>query len=198
MALNDVLVFTKKFISVIQDGADGLSLEGNDKDRAAAGCLQISIDHHAAIELLIEYGHRGSAAALVRPQFEAFLIGAWLHRCATDQKARKFLEDKNPPKLTAMIGELETYDYVKCGLSILNQKIWKGLCSYTHTGGLHVARRLTPTKIIANYSDEEMMDMLEVSNLVALIASYEISELAKNKNSVNAIYAAYTDIPKRS
>jgi hypothetical protein len=199
MVLDDVLAGTKKFIAVIADSIDDLSFDASDKNRAAAGCLQISIEHHASIELLVEnVHHRGSAAALVRPQLEAFLRGAWLHRCATEQAATDFLNDKNPPGPTALIVALEQNEFFKNGaLSMLKQKLWDGLCSYTHAGGLHVARRIAATEIVANYSDEEMIEMFEVCNLVALMASYEISEIAKSTGSSNPIYVAYKEIPKR-
>lgn len=199
MVLNSILAGTKKLISAIADGTDDLSIDGCDKNRAAAGCLQISIEHHASIELLIEnLHHRGSAAALVRPQLEAFLRGSWLHRCATENEATAFLNDKDPPGPSDLITELEQHEFFKDGaLTILKQKLWDGLCSYTHAGGLHVTRRISATEIVANYSDEEMIEMLEVCNLVALIAAYEITEIAQSTSSSNAIYEAYNEIPKR-
>ncbi len=199
MVLNDILVSTKKFISAIADGIDDLPIDGSDKNRAAAGCLQISIEHHASIELLVSHvHHRGSAAALVRPQFEAFLRGAWLHRCATEEKATAFLNDKDPPSPAVQIKELEQHEFFKNGyLTLLKAKLWDGLCSYTHAGGLHVTRRISATEIVANYSDEEMIEMLEICNLVALVAAYEITEISKNTSASNSIYEAYSAIPKR-
>ncbi len=197
MKLKDVIKGTKEFISVIADSVDGLSLENNDKNLAAAGCLQLSFEHHASIALLVENLHRGSAAALVRPQFEAFLRGAWLYRCATEAAATEFLHDKSPPSPATMISDLEQYDEFKSRvLSIFKDKMWNALCSYTHAGGLHVTRRISATEIIQNYSDQELIEMLEISNLVALYSAAELSAVTQNESTGNAIYAAYIEIPK--
>lgn len=198
MTLDEVLAGTRKFISVLGDGIDDLPLDRNDKNLAAAGCLHLALEHHGAIALLVKELHRGSASALVRPQLEAFLRGAWLHRCATELAATAFLNDKDPPSPNAMIKELEQHEFFKNGaLSLLKDKLWNGLCSYTHAGGLHVTRRISATEIVQNYSDDELIEMLGVCNLVALISAAEILDIAPSDNALNSIYVAYTEIPKR-
>lgn len=82
-------------------------------------------------------------------------------------------------------------------LSLLKDKLWNGLCSYTHSGGLHVTRRISATEIVQNYSNDELIEMLEVCNLVTLITAAEILEIASSENALNLIYVAYTEIPKR-
>lgn len=97
-----------------------------------------------------------------------------------------------------MIKELEQHEFFKNGaLSLLKDKLWNGLCSYTHAGGLHVTRRISATEIVQNYSDDELIEMLGVCNLVALISAAEILDIAPSDNALNSIYVAYTEIPKR-
>jgi hypothetical protein len=195
MELYVVLTGTKKYISVIAASVDNLSLNASEKNRAAAGCIHLAIGHHAAIALLVENQHFGSAAALVRPQFEAFLRGAWLRHCASDLVVNEFLDDKNPPSPDTMIKELEQIDdYKSLVLSLFKKKMWDALCSYTHAGGLHITRRISATEIIQNYSPEEIINMLEISNLLALYLAAEISGLTQNQNAGNKIYAAYLEL----
>ena len=187
MTLSEVLTGTLNLVTVIADSIDDLPVDRTDKNLAAAGCLHLSFEHHASIAVLVREMHRGSAATLVRPQLESFLRGAWLHRCATEQEASAFLNDKDPPGPSAMIKVLEQHDFYKSGsLSTLKAKAWNGLCSYTHAGGLHVTRRLSATEIVQNYSEEELIEMLELSNLVALIASSEIGAIARNDEAGSA------------
>lgn len=196
MTLNEILAGTHQLISVIGDNVDDLPLEQNSKNVAAAGCLHLSIEHHASIALLVRYNyHRGSAAALIRPQFEAYLRGAWLHRCATEEEAEAFLNDKNPPDLPEMIKKIERNEYFKNGeLSALKHKLWPALCSYTHAGGLHITRRVSATEIVSNYSDEEMMEMLQVSNFLALISTAKIAEITHSNHILKPIVTAYDGI----
>jgi hypothetical protein len=184
VTLNDVIVSTKKFISVFADSVDNLTIEdATYKNRAAAGCIHLAIGHHAAIALLVEQQHFGSAAALVRPQFEAFLRGAWLHRCASEAKAEEFLNDIDPPKTTTIISELEQIeDFKDRVLTLSKQKMWGALCSYTHGGGLHIQRTISDSEIIQNYSDDEMIDMLKISNLLALYSAAEVAEIKQRKD----------------
>ena len=195
MTLSEILTGTQNLVAAIGDSVDDLSVDRTHKNLAAAGCLHISLEHHASIAMLTREMHRGSAAALVRPQLESFLRGAWLHRSASEQAVDAFLKDVSPPSPGDMIEALEQHDFYKSGsLSALKAKAWNGLCSYTHAGGLHVTCRLSATEIVQNYDQEELIEMLELSNLVALIATCEIAEIARNDSICSPIYAAYRAI----
>ena len=53
--------------------------------RLAEGCLDVALEHHRAIVLLISHALYGSAFALIRLLFEAYMMrGLWLHRCASE------------------------------------------------------------------------------------------------------------------
>ena len=46
--------------------------------------LSVAQDHHCAIVLLLQEGLCASAFALLRLEFEAYLRGAWLAHCASE------------------------------------------------------------------------------------------------------------------
>jgi hypothetical protein len=66
--------------------------------RAAGGCFALAQEHHHAIVFLVEHHLLGSAFALVRIAFEAYVRGAWLSLCAADKFVDAFLRGEEPPK----------------------------------------------------------------------------------------------------
>ena len=59
----------------------------------SANCFDVSLEYQKAIVLLIENKLIGSAFSLVRLQFEAYIRGLWLIRCATEPEIEKFKQD---------------------------------------------------------------------------------------------------------
>jgi hypothetical protein len=197
MALQETLEATKVFSNVIGDSIDNVDLEWTNKNISAAGCFHIALEHHGAIALLVGEFHRGSASALVRPLFESVLRGAWLYECATEEEASGFLNDTDPPSPGKIVKLLEEKPFFKkMKISEIKNKIWSGLCSYTHSGGLHVTRRISPTEVVQNYSDEGVEEMLEVCNILALIAAYELCQMLKISKAATKIWESYCAVPK--
>jgi hypothetical protein len=198
MTLQSVIEGTQNFINLIGDSIDDVDFEWSNKNIAAAGCLHIALEHHGAIALLVKESHKGSAAALVRPLFESVLRGSWLYECATDEQAESFLNDKIPD-LGAIVKDLETKPFFKeMKIANLKKRIWGGLCSYTHSGGLHVTRRVSSSEVTQNYSDEEIVEMLMLSNMIALMGSYELCLMLDKIDTANLIWASYKEIPQSS
>jgi hypothetical protein len=56
----------------------------DERSTSVVGIIDQTLEHHAAILLLLHSGMAGSAFALTRPVTEAVVRGVWLTACATD------------------------------------------------------------------------------------------------------------------
>src|SRR5947207_2179812 len=61
----------------------------------ALAYLNLSLDHHRAIILLMRSGLFGSAMALVRLVFEAMIRSHWVAKCASDAQVEEVAENEN-------------------------------------------------------------------------------------------------------
>ena len=130
---------------------EGKSVPTNDRVIIVAGCLNLSLEHHKSIVLTTTTEFYGSAFALVRLQFEAYIRGVWLSYCATDQAIEKFKNDKLDVRMGTMIRALEKKDAFNIGvLSNIKNDSWSAMNSFTHAGVLPIngtsqIQRLVPT-----------------------------------------------------
>ena len=155
------------------------NLPANNRVRAAGSCLGIAQDHHHAIVVLLDARLYASCFALLRVAFEAYVRGEWLALCATDTQVRQFLKGREPPKIDELLDALARKDAFKEGrLSLIKKRKWKALCGYTHTGGIHVQRWNTSDGIEANYSTEELLEVLRFADIVATISVLGVLSLA--------------------
>lgn len=139
-----------------------------ERARAALGCLIIAQEHHHGILVLLSHSLFASAFALVRPAFESYIRGQWLSLCAKEAQVQGFLRGKEPPKFASMIDALEALeDFDNKMFSVVKNKNWKGLCGYTHTGGIHVQRWQTSDGVEPNYSKEEVIEVLKFADVIA-------------------------------
>lgn len=138
--------------------------ETSDDERSTSvvGIIDQSLEHHAAILLLIRTGLTGSAFALTRPVTEAVVRGVWLTACASDAELMKFVE-KDKIELTQ--GEMSAAIDTTCGIdyfAAFKTQTWKVLNSYTHTGMLQIGRRFTGDSLQPSYTDGEKIEVLRV------------------------------------
>jgi len=63
-------------------------------------------------------------------------------------------------------------------LSQIKQKTWKSMCAYTHTGGLHVQRWNTEDGIEANYSRDEVLEVVKFAEIIASLSVIGVARLA--------------------
>jgi hypothetical protein len=156
-------------------------LPASNRVRAAASCLGIAQEHHHAIVLLLERTLYASAFALMRVEFEAYVRGVWLMLCATDDKVGRFLNGDEPPKIDALLSELEaTPGFAEKVLSGLKQKHWRAMCGYTHTGGIHVQRWNTPDGVEPNYSIDEVREVLYFAGIIGCLSVLGFAHMAKD------------------
>lgn len=116
MDLSIALEKSRRWMILCSSIVDGANFVASDRTRVVASLHHLCIEHHSGIILLCDNGVHGSAFALHRPQFEAYIRGAWLHHCADDQQIQKFLDGNDPPKVDDMIRRLETLESFNGGL----------------------------------------------------------------------------------
>jgi hypothetical protein len=146
---------------------DGYKLRGlptSKRQAIVAGAWHVAVEHDQAIVLLVQERLYGSALALVRVLFEAYLRGLWLLYAATDAKVEDAGRDRFPDA-TTMVTDLEAK-----GLSLTKVKSesWRRLCSYTHTGYQQIGARLTTSGLGSDYPDDEVIQALTWADTVVL------------------------------
>jgi hypothetical protein len=166
--------------SVTQD----LHLPSDDRTRLSAGLLQLAQEHHASIILLIEHQQCGSAFALLRPLYEAFVRGVWLGRIASENDVIRYRRDEkfNLRDQAGKVSELPPFDGTSFAATA--RSALKAMHSYTHNGYLASVRRLSSDAIEPAYEVAEIREVLEFAQLFGVLATAEILELATNVENV--------------
>lgn len=151
---------------------DGLKIKNSTSSRASAALLQLSLEHFGAIIVLLQKHLNGSAAALVRLQYEALIRGFYYFQCASESETEKFFSGEEPPKIKAMIENLEmTPGFTSGVLSRVHSREWKTMNSYTHGGAAQVQRRYAGSDLANHYSEVDRLDILKAAKGMALMAA---------------------------
>lgn len=167
-------------------------LPASERVRAAAGCLAIAQDIHHAIVKLIESQVYAGAFALVRVAFDAYVRGEWLSLCAKNNQVRRFLKGAEPPRMDAMLEELERQPaFREQVLSQIKKRTWKAMCGYTHVGGLHVQRWVTADGIEPNYSAEEIREALRFADIIVALSVVGVLGLANAEDAASTVLDKY-------
>lgn len=162
---------------------DGVSFSSTNRARVAITLHNLCIEHHTGIHTLTDNGVIGSALALFRPQFEAFIRGAWYHHCAEEQVIEKFIQGAEPPRMGVMIQQLGTKEAFDNGvLTRLKQQHWRNWNDFTHGGAIHVKARNSQDEIIPNYKPEHVASVLTSSATLSLLAGVDIASVAKRED----------------
>ena len=159
----------------------GLDIPSGDREAMAVALFDQVHEHYKAIQLLLKSSFVGSAFSLVRPTLETFVRGVWLLRCASEEEVENFTKDKIVDKSFGdLIREIEARPGYDVGvLWKVKKETWSAMCSYAHGGYLQAVRRMTPDQIITNYVDGEMLEVINFSDAVAMLAAFEIFSMAK-------------------
>ena len=169
----DLILWLDSFI-------EGLSVPTNDRALIVAACQEVALEHHKSIVLTTREQFHGSAFALIRIEFEAYVRGQWLRYCASDDELVTFKErDKLDREFGKIIGDLEGHEAFNVGvLSKIKRESWTAMNSFTHTGRLQVVRRLSATEIGSNYPEEEIVGTLDFADSIAILAALGIVNVA--------------------
>ncbi|MBC2667087.1 hypothetical protein H7F51_16330 [Novosphingobium flavum] len=178
----------KKLSDLLWDGMDGLPINGGLRERLAIAALVVSLHHHRALIFLLENGSYQSFMALLRPQTDAWVNGAWLHLCATDGELENFAAGKSHVQPREIFERLEAAMGNQV-IANLKKGRWKEMCDFTHTGIFQLNRNLTADTVEPNYPEDELIGALEQANVSGVIAGTFAAGVANNQNLANSLLA---------
>lgn len=160
---------------------NGLALADTCKrSHLSGGCFHACIEHGMAILVLVGEGLSGSALALMRLQFEAYVRGIWLAHCACDDEIDKAGQDKFP-KIDRMIVDLEMPGMLDSSiLSTIKSGGWHALNSLTHTGYQQIGSRLTRDCIGSYFDDDQVRKALHWAEALTILGAVGFAGLAKD------------------
>lgn len=156
----------------------------------AFACLDLAVEHQAGIAVLADQPLWGPAFALLRIQFEAFIRGVWLARCATDDqlawfKGGKLDKHRKFHELVTAVEKALKHD--RGALTKLRKQSWPIFNDFTHTGFQHVVRRNSPTATGPNYTDPELIQALRFARAIGLLAAIEMLSLSGHEDLARAL-----------
>lgn len=182
MKIVQLLKESEELIHWLDKSLDGVEIKADTRWRLAMGCLDIALEHQKAIVLLVSQALYGSAFSLVRPIFEAYVRGVWLHRCASEADLERFKSDRLDKTFAILIEDIEKLDgFERCVLSATKTKSWNAMNSYTHSGYLQIVRRNMEATIEPNYAEGEIMEALDFANAVGLLSAVETALLSASE-----------------
>lgn len=162
---------------------EGLSVPSNDRAVITAAVQDVALEHHKSIVLTTRSAFHGSAFALLRLQFEAYVRGSWIRHCASDEVLERFKrKDKLDREFGELIKDLESKEAFNVGvLSQIKTNSWSDMNSFTHTGLLQIVRRITSTNVESRYPVDEIVGTLDFADSIALLATLAIVDVAVGK-----------------
>lgn len=132
--------------------------------------VDIALEHHESISLLMRSKLFGSAFALARPLFETMFRALWINKCATQDQIEEVAnrDDAKFPNIAQMVQLIDQSYSTGPFFTSIKQTGWATMCSYTHSGLLQITRRFTGD-IKPNYKDAEILEVLNVTNIAIIL-----------------------------
>ena len=189
-----VLTSAQQLTKWIATRQHDLEIKTADESRIPGLLFDLTLEHHVGIVHLITGRMYGSAFALIRSEFEAFVRAVWLQICATSQEINDVVtKDSRKLKFGEMITAIEDHqDFSDKVLSGLKANAWDTMNGYTHGGRHQIARRMKGDIIEPNYDPEEVIEALKASGFIALMALRQIARLADSGDLENEVRARLT------
>lgn len=195
ISVNRLNEFLREANSLIQQG----HFQRSRRKVIAASHLTVTLDHGAAISILIESQQYNSAAALLRIMYEALICGLWIQRCATDEEITFFVENdflKNVDDnkryvfqdlVSVVTNELSygnMFEYIK-------REFWNPFCSFTHSGIYLVDKNVGTDFIGMTYDEAEIDEILNFALYFSAPAFIELSNIADLTEKADSIVNKY-------
>ena len=183
--LEDITTRGAEIRARLRDLLERHSYPGDTKNQLLAAYVDIALEHHKAIWLLSASELNGSALALVRPMFDAYLRALWINKVASAEEVEQASRDKLWfPKMSKMRDDIQQAYFpipaVKDPEAAEREKLaetffqslgetWTTLNSYTHPGGLQIVRRFTGDRVKPKYSEDEIAEALNAATVALLM-----------------------------
>ena len=184
--VQDNIKKSEALIQWMDQRIDGLEISSDERTRISAACFDIALEHQKAIVLLIANQLIGTAFALVRLLFEAYIRGLWLGKCAKDHEIENYKENRLEKSFGTLIREIEQVeDFQEGVLSKAKTASWKAMNSYTHSGFFQAVRRNRDETIESNYEEDEIIEVLGFSNSIGMLTAIQIALMAGDEAFAN-------------
>jgi hypothetical protein len=168
-----------RFMDKVDLRMNGIVVEGTYRSRLFNGFLHLSLEHFGSIILLVRSGMVGSAAALIRPQYEALIRGLYFQDCASDDKVESFINGKDPISLYKMIEALENSFAVENNpLTSIYKGLKNRMHSFTHGGFEQIEKRFSNEELVNSFQDQETVELIQLSNILAIYSATLASAVA--------------------
>lgn len=195
MPLDAALAQSEQWMTERVSLTDGITFETTNRLRVAVALLHLSLEHQTGIHSLVNLGVIGSAFALLRPQFEAYVRGVWYHRCATDAQVSSLIGGGRPPEINVLIEEIEKLEaFDEKLLSATKRQIWSNLNDFTHGGATQVKARCTMDEITQNYREEHIANLLTASATWSLLAGVALAAAVGAETLARELHSKFKGI----
>jgi len=173
----NALRLNEEFVNALAE----IPFAGSMRNRTAVSLQYLSLQHFDSILILLSNERYGSAAALVRPQYETMLRGSWYFRCATEAQIESFVDGGAAPRIGEMIVALENLPgYEGNKLSGVHTRSWGIMNSYTHGGSEQAHYHNSETDIGVNFHPESLREIVRSCSGIALNAANQVAIIADN------------------
>lgn len=187
-------VYAQRLHEVLSDAP----LVASNRNEVAFALLDASIEHFRGMVCLVGEGIYGSAFALLRPQYEALVRGAWLAHTATADDVGRFRNNESFefPKLHVMLEQMEAQSlgFVE-HLAGIKRRNYKRMNDLTHGGRLQAAVRCGEGEIGQRIPDKDAADLLAMAAAMAAAAAAVIFDIGDRVSSDrSATVKAHLDV----
>ena len=165
----------------------------------ASACWHVTIEHSMAIVELVHATLHGSALALIRVMYEAYVRGMWLMYAATDEDIDRAGRDKFKfPRTPVIVAALDRSPlFSSHHFSDLKNQSWERLCSFTHTGYQQIGARLTSQGLGYDYQDSEILEALLWADTIALTATAVVAIEAQNDPLAQEVWSKIKSVSEQ-
>ena len=196
-SLNEALVKSTRWRTAIFQLINGCPIPDVNRHKVSALYFWASLEHYVSICDLADTGRFGSAAALMRPQFEMTLRGLWIGRCAKDKTIDKFMESEcDPPGALNISIDLDQKKVLEHEIFERLYKVVYGVMSdHVHGGSNLVMRSLRGCDdLVLQFTDKEKIEIVSVSTDISLLGAASLASVAGGNNLWNKMNDAHTNI----
>jgi hypothetical protein len=169
--------------------ADGL------RNRVAIRFLQTTLDHSVGISILLKSGLVTSALTLFRAQYETYIRGLFILKCATDVQLENFVNDvKNAlPDFVSLNNAIDKKEGT-VHFNKMRETYWKIANDWTHGGAMHILQGLTTDVVQSNYGAEDALGLFRTSTNLAVLAAANLALANGREDLAIAIDRRFTEI----
>ncbi|WP_176042768.1 DUF6988 family protein [Burkholderia stabilis] len=174
---------------------NGVEFKTTLRARVAVALHHLSIEHHLAGHVLVENDVRGSAFALYRPQFEAYVRANWYFDCASDEELEKFVQGGEPPKMHQLTTDLAgTLGQAGEIIRSVKDQAWRSMCAFTHGGAVQVKARAIKDEIRQSFTDEHTSKLIDSMAMLSYLGALGIAKVADDGELAQRLYERHREI----